>query len=281
MLKLICIFLSALCAYATQLNGIIIETSTVDEVEKAIEDADQSTLVLFDVDETLILAADPILRPAARGIFNELAKKTIKNPELVPPGTYEEHYFLGLILFHIQYALVDPKIIPLIESLQSKQIKTIAFTKLFTGPFGKIPSLEDWRIAHLRKLDIDFRCAFPHLFVKEVPGIGNEGKSALFKEGVLFANAHDKGPVLSAFLKELDWAPKKVIFVDNRLDYLESVEEALEGTGIDYLGLHYTAVEYQTVDIDKRLAEYQLMHLLQHGVWLSEEEALELCKISF
>ncbi len=138
-----------------------------------------------------------------------------------------------------------------------------------TGACGIIPSLEDWRIDHLKKHNIDFSRAFAVNFEL---GDHND-KRALFKSGVLCADKQDKGPVLLAFLEKIRYKPSRIIFIDNKLEYLKSVEEALQETKIEFTGFHYTAVEDRPCIVDEKLAEFQLLHLIQTDRWLTHQEA--------
>lgn len=90
---------------------------------------------------------------------------------------------------------------------------------------------------------------------------------------MLCANKQDKGPVFVAFLEAIQWKSRQVIFIDNRLDYLKSVEAALDGTGIEFIGFHYKDVENSPRIVNEHLAKFQLMHLAKTGEWLSDQEA--------
>jgi len=262
------------CLLFANLSALIVEAPNLDPFEKELENVDQNSFVLFDVDETLLVPKDLILNPYAREIWNNFAKETIKNPIIVPPGKHHDEYFLGQVLSKIEYEVVDPKIVEIIRTLQRKNIKTIAFTKMPVGSLGIIPSMEDWRIEHLKKHQFDFSAAFPH-FQETKINVLSTGISSLFKKGVLCANKQDKGPVLTAFLEFIRWKPSKVIFIDNRFDYLKSVEIALEETGIEFIGFHYKDVENRPRIVNDSLAKFQLMHLAQTGEWLSDQEASE------
>lgn len=261
------------CLLFTQLSALIIEAPNLNRFEETLETIDQQSLVLFDVDETLLIPKDLILNPYAREAWNEYAKETIENPEIVPPGKYDDAYFFGQVLSKIEYKVVDPKVVGIVRSLQRRNIKTIAFTRMPVGPLGVIPSMEDWRIGHLKKHQFDFSPAFPQ-FPEIKINVLSTGISSLFKQGMLCANKQDKGPVFTAFLDAIQWKPLHVVFIDNRLDYLKSVEIALEGTGIEFIGFHYRDVENRPRVVNEQLAKFQLRHLAETGEWLSDEEAL-------
>jgi hypothetical protein len=67
------------------------------------------------------------------------------------------------------------------------------------------------------------------------------GSCPLFKKGILFTNEINKGAALTAFLQTAGPAPTAIIFIDDRLDHLESVEKALAAfdPAIRYDGLHF------------------------------------------
>lgn len=271
-MKKILITLFASCLIFTQLRAVIIEAPNLNQFEETLKTIDQQSLVLFDVDETLLFPKDLILNHYAKEIWNRYAKETIDNPEIVLPGKCDDQYFLGQVFSKIEYEVVDPKIVEIVRSLQSRNIKTIAFTKMFVGSFGIISSMEDWRIEHLKKHQFDFSGAFPQFQEMKI-NVLSTGISSLFKKGVLCANKQAKGPVLIAFLEAIQWRPSQVIFIDNRLDYLKSVEIALEKTGIEFIGFHYRDVENRPCVVNEHLAKFQLMHLAKTGEWLSDQEA--------
>ena len=265
--------LIAACLFLTSLSGVIIEVPNLDLFEKAIQSSDQNSLVLFDVDGTLIESKDLIFRSSAIERSLQCYNEIFENPDVAPPGKHEKEYFLGQILSQIGYEVVNPKIVTLIESLQRQNIKTIAFTRLDTGPCGPIQALEDWRIEHLRKLGMDFKPAFPDLQEIRWDHLTLKGKVPLYKEGVLYANKQGKGAILLAFLEAAKWMPSQVFFIDDRLEYLESVEEALKGTGVDFVGFHYTEATDRPCIIDEQLVKFQMIHLAKTGRWLSDDEA--------
>lgn len=269
--KIISILLTS-CLLFTQLRAIIVEAPDLNRFEEVLKTIDQQSLVLFDVDETLLLPKDLILNPYVREAWNQYAKETIENPEIVPYGKYDDQYFLGQVLSKIEYKVVDPKVVEVIRSLQRRNIKTIAFTRMPVGPLGIIPSMKDWRIEHLKRHQFDFSGAFPH-FQEVKINVLCTGIPSLFKRGMLCANKQDKGPVLTAFLDAIRWKPSQVIFIDNKLDYLKSAETALEGTGIDFIGFHYKDVENRDHSVNDHLAKFQLMHLAKTGEWLGDQEA--------
>ena len=73
-----------------QLRAVIIEVPNLNRFEETLKTVDQQSLVIFDVDETLLIAKDMLLKPNVREIWNQYAKETIENPEIVPSGKYND-----------------------------------------------------------------------------------------------------------------------------------------------------------------------------------------------
>lgn len=266
--------LSLLCfvLFFANLNALIIHTPNLETFEKAIAEADQNSLIMLDVDDTIIVAKDMILQSRAMQTWKDLLVETIKNPLIVDTSKYNHEYFVSKVFLKMECDLVDSRLISLLKDLQNKNLKTIAFTKLRSGRFGIIEELADWRASQLKQKEIDFRSPF---FQHPEVVIQHGDVEGYFKNGILHANKGTKGPVLVEFLNHINWKPTKIYFLDDRMDYLESVEEALKDSGIEFFGFHYTDLEERPFHLDVDLARFQLMYLAKNGIWLNDAEALE------
>lgn len=147
---------------------------------------------------------------------------------------------------------MDPNILNILADIQSKQIKAIALTSGYTGKFGYIEKREDLRIEKLKEVGISFKDSFPEI----EPIIFDNIKKAdpkhypMFKEGIVFACRLPKGEVLQSFLTQAKFTPKKIIFVDNKLKNIKSVQEFCENAKIDFHGFHYTFLDNIQVSIN-------------------------------
>lgn len=268
------LWLFASCVLAVQLFATITETANLQPLEKLIPQLDEHSLVLFDVDETLIIPEDVILRPCAKEQAEKLTKDILENTKFVRKGKYKDGYLLSKVFSKMKFIIIDPTVLSLIQQLQQKGVKTIAFTAMQTGPFGVIPNMENWRIQQLHALGIDFSSAFPnHPYTALKTTI--KGPNPLFKQGVLATDNVPKGTVLKTFLDIIRWKPTKVVFIDNSLANLKTVETALGELKIDFIGFHYTAANTYPCQVDLKLAEIQFRHLAEFGEWLRDSEAMQ------
>lgn len=243
--------------------GEIITTSNFGRIEEEVEKLDNNSLVLFDVDATLIVPDDAILKPQAKNIFKYLIA-----------GHLDRDLFRDIRL-KASHSLVDPRSIALVQNLQEKKISVLAFT---AAP-AKIRGVEqpgDWRIDELQRYGFNFSLCCPICGVLEIPKSADQQHFPMFKSGVLFSSFHPKGDILVVFLQITGLDPKKVVFVDDELEHVQSVITCLEKCGVDCIGIHYTAANEAPCDLKLEQARFQVNYFIQHDIWLSDNESDKL-----
>jgi len=99
-----------------------------------------------------------------------------------------------------------------------------------------------------------------------------------FKRGIIFGCP--KGDVLSAFLDHAQWKPKRIIFIDDFLEFVNSMEEMAEKRDIDFVGIHYTAAQAVPCDLNEEMMKFQLDYFAKTRTWLCDDEAKMLLKES-
>lgn len=255
--------------FIASLYAQIIQAPNLTPLEKELETVDQDTWVIFDIDDVLLKGKDELLLPCGG--------KFIKKMDL----EFQKKYSLkhcqmlwSLVRLQGKEELVDPKIRSIIQNLLAKKIQAIALTNAITGPLGKIKSLEEWRVGVLKKQGIDFSRSFglKSFRLNLKPKISQNGIPTYYG-GVLFAAGLPKGKVLKAFLEKIKRYPKKFIFIDDKCKNLEFVEECCREMGIEFIGLHYTAVQNFPKTLNEKRAKFQFSVLEKEHKWLSDQEA--------
>ncbi len=255
----------------------VIQTSNLMPIEAALEKADTDTLVIFDVDDVLLMPNDQILKKSNKSYLEEIERKIEKRL-----GEPAAQILYSIIFFERLNSPVDKKIIKLISRLQDNDIKVLALTNCFTGRFGKIASMEDWRIYELKRIGYNFGKSWSGLAPQHFEGLGKMGSglsvksrsAPAFKNGVVFTSSVSKGEALKAFLAYAHFAPKKIIFIDDKKKHLESVESIAKSLGIPFVGFEYTAVADKPASaLDEKRARLQFEILEKEHKWLSDEEA--------
>ena len=268
MLRTFFSFLLIGLSIGSPLSSKIIEAHDLDTLHEHFKSLDSQSLLLWDVDETLMIPSDAILKPCNVDFLDFLIGTYFSNK-----SKDEAKLLFSQIYHRSAFCLVDLRSVELIASLKSRSIPMIAFTAMRTGSYGKITSMEEWRVNHLRALGIDFSSTFPqHDKLKWAEMFPYMGYPA-FKEGVLCSDRMPKGIVLASFLEKINYQPNQIIFIDDNLDFLESVDEEMEEMKIPFIGIHYRAVELLEPFLDEELAHHQFHVLTTEGTWLPDHEA--------
>lgn len=224
----------------------------------------QKSLVVFDIDETLITPTDGLLKPTGRS-FQGWQKISLEQLE----------YYLSVILANINYALLDEAAPILLSTLHRNGIATIGLTVCSTGSVGVIPSLSLWRCDQLKKLGINFSSHWIEEYIfselLEVPS----AHPPLFKNGILFTGdlqhpeKSSKGLLLGAFFDRVMWEPEQIVFIDDNLMHLESVRQIADQRKIPFRGYCMNGPMHV---LNEKIAEFQLQTLVDTGKWISEQE---------
>jgi len=232
--------------------------------EIKFDDLPQKTLVIFDIDETLITPADVLLKPVG-GNFKGWQK--IKPEQL-------EHY-LSIMLANTNYVLVDQAIPSLLAVLHQQKISTMGLTACSTGCVGVIPSMTQWRCDQLRQLGINFSSYFTEEYIfSELVDV--TAHPPLFKNGILFTGdlqhpeKSSKGQLLGAFLDRVAWNPEQIIFIDDHLKHLEAVQKMLDQRKIPFRGYQ---MDTPSPMLNEKIAAFQIQTLLDSGNWISDSQA--------
>ncbi|KKK55230.1 hypothetical protein LCGC14_3076640, partial [marine sediment metagenome] len=83
----------------------------------------------------------------------------------------------------------------------------------------------------------------------------------LYKKGILFAKGIEKGRVLDQFLKKINFKPKSVIFIDDKLKYLDEVEKFCKKLKIKFLGLRYGYLDKKVNNLQGFICDIQHKNL--------------------
>lgn len=262
------LFLSILHADHTQITSF-------KEISKELNDSDETTLIIFDIDEVLITTEDHFIHPYSENTFMPLVQKAMANA-ITFEDKKELEEKLSLCFLQPKRVLIEENTPHLIKGLKDKGIKVIALTSCQTGTFGIIPKVERWRIDHLNSLNINFSSSFPHIKRQFLAEIATPGKTApLYEDGILFSYGYKKGEVLKAFLKQCNFTPSKVVFIDDLDENLDSVKAALDSLNIELKEYQYAgATRFFKQKADETILKYQLAHLIKNSEWLSDSEVV-------
>ncbi len=127
---------------------------------------------------------------------------------------------------------VEPEFVALIQALQEKGVRVMGFTH-------RQPSVVDSTVRQVRSLGLEFDA--PSSWAGRTVQINGP---ALCESGILFVGDYNKkGDVLAAFLDLSEPKPERIVFMDDKRKNVEELEPLAAELKIDYLGVHYTAID--------------------------------------
>jgi len=278
---LICV-LSCSIAYAE-----IRQTDDLEIIKREIFASPKDTLVVFDIDLVLITPSDEIFILC----FTDEGQKLLVNIHedlwnRLPLHEVEE--MQSILMLTQPWRAVTPNTPQIFNQIKSKGYKVLGLTASGTGAFGKIRSREKWRVEELKSIGITFDKNFvnakPGALDSYIPNVSKyyaKARSACFpaaENGIIFTCQIPKGETLDAYLQFAKIKPNKIIFIDDRIDNLETVSEYCKKYNIQFIGYEYTAIKEQGkhLKLNSRRAKLQFKLLELTKTWLDDEQADKL-----
>lgn len=266
-LFLIMAFSSTSCA--TGCEQKITRINSIVEAKPFFALADAKTLVIFDIDSTITTPSSSVLQRQTflrhkdfmDSCFNHLAEN-------------EKRIFLHLVVSGSPSMLVEEGFPAIIEELQKRNVKTIAYTASKTGPLGEMKSFPQWRFNELKRLGIDFSKAFKgSVLFKDLPDIGGDFPG--MERGIVYSDyANSKGDVLQHVLQTLQMHVARIVAIDDKKKNLQSLLEATVryDPKVDFAGLHYHGLQ----NIPEALVDF---NLFKHVILKTLSKTKILCNM--
>lgn len=253
MKKKVTVWALVLISVIFSLPALIVETNSIESVKTH---ADPNTLILFDIDNTLI---EPVQELGTDQWFEH---RIMEYKALgLPSGEAKEKALSEYVAIH-SITKVKPveKITPsFIAQLQQEGYVCMGLT-------SRGLSLATRTVEQLKSVGIELTQTAPS---KEDFYFTNH-HGVLYRAGILFASGTHKGNALVKLLHHLHLIPEKIVFIDDKLQQLKDTQKALENDGIAFVGLRYGFLDEKVANFRKVVADIQFAHF---GHILSDEEA--------
>jgi len=275
-LFLMCSF-SACALFITQ---TVQEIDSFDQVQDTLSKADASTLIVLEINDTLLTYQDQQLRKKFREseFIQQLEDKYEALIRQHKNAQSYERLLRGIILKTAKKRLIEPNAVEQIKQARDKGAKVILLTHTTVAPFGEgkhcvIPNVPEWRFAELLSFGIDLSSSFPEsqIIFDQLPKY--LGYHPVFYKGILFANTVLKGRMLGAFLDKVGWKPSMVIFFDANRDQVQDVAKEMKKRRISYRGYYYKGEAKLPGQLDEEIAAMQQYYLFKHEKWLDDGQA--------
>lgn len=247
------LFLIGLMTLVLTVDAEVRTMSDLISIQREVETCDATSLVLLDIGGTLLVPKDASFHPQ----YQEWTRAWIRSH--YPDLTHEEVVKCTRTFEATKEAwrVVNPDWKALLSLGQSQGIKIVAFTKVHMDT-----SLVGTRAVNLTNHGLKMMDCLPEL---------TTGSSFAYANGVIETGADLKGPVLTEVLSRLSWKPSKIIFVDDRIEQVQSVDAACREAGILCVAFHYTEAKGNPPQFIEENVDYQLRTLIEEGRWVPQE----------
>lgn len=236
----------------------VVSTYSLIDIMPQLLACAQTSLYLIDIDDTLLIAHDKIMRNANLERHNLLKARLGQEPN--------GDLLTAEVFNRMRYQLLEPIFPSLIDELKQTSHGVFGFTARPLQPFYFNDRGEDFISRQLAKLNIHFSC--------------NARSFHVLKHGIFFCGNNPKGDMLKDFFAslngEIDF--NNIVLIDDRLDNINHVAHAIEewnklyNAHLSFLGVHYKAADLFDHTINESILEKQLYLLLTHGIYYSEFE---------
>lgn len=243
------------------------QITSFQEAQSELSTCNKDTLIVFDIDDTLLRPVDAVVNFAQYPYLFRL-NILLSHPFLFMSKKWE--YYASIVWKNIDWQLMQDDIPALIDTLK-RQCTVIALTAIETGRFGIIENFIQWRKNLLKRFNINFDTQFGNAVFKTLPSY--RANYPELAEGVLYCNGISKGKVLGAFLDYAHLQPHTIIFFDDIEKNLISVEQMCKTRNICFIGFHYIRKKQYITPWNGKRILFQIDHLIKNNQWLSDKDA--------
>lgn len=230
---------------------LFISAKTANEVLNHLDKLPQSSIIFFDIDDTIITPASKTFRAKPH---NQLIDDIKKNKQKYT----NYHEIVSNWRLQRKIMLLDKDWPNVINHLKL-QFPVYALTKMDSGKFGNIESMEQWRYKELKSLKIEFS--------ENNKIVSNAG----FLHGIFYTAELSKSQTLDKYFPTLN--ATTIVLVDDRIEHLEDVKNFCDAHHIKFIGILFKGLGTLTDKPDPAIAEFQREHLIQTAQWLEDDEA--------
>lgn len=253
-------FLFIICSiWSFFLCAEIRETHHFSDVLSCIN---EDTLLVLDIDDTLLI---PVQMLGCDEWFMHRLELHKKNGLEFSKALDRSLAEWEAIRHLTEMEIVEPGTETIIKEIQDKGIYTMGLTTQGIA-------LSHRTIEQLTSVGIDLSNSSPfssgHYFEQKHLGV-------LFRKGVLFTSGTSKGKALFKLCDHFNYAPKRIVFINDKITHLRDIEEEAIFRGVEFIGLRYSYMDERKNQFDPHVAEIQFTESGFHEILSDEEAALK------
>lgn len=241
-----------------------------DITKDLIKLVDRSTVVLIDIDDTIITPKSKMFRYNSihRSFIDTLAQQAKDKPFF--------YKAIGNWLSQRKIMLVEEDWANFIEQLKQTGALVFGFSKLLPATYKLLKEPEEWRYNELSHLGIHFTSSVNNQPLIKLANLDKQ--NALFYKGIIFTAPFAKSQVLVDFMRITKTLPRKIIIFSNRADEIKQIEDSFKIFDLDLYSIYYLAAAQIAGKPDSAVVKFQQDTLINTGKWLEDEEAERLLR---
>jgi len=244
------------CLCTLTLSAEIIETHSFKEVPSYLT---EDTLLVLDIDDTLLI---PVQMLGCDEWFNHRFTTYMKSG-LSPSVALDRSLAEWEAIRHLtEMEVVEQETVQIIQEMQASGVHMIGLTT--QGVALSHRTIEQLKANNIILSDTAPLKGF-HYFEQKDLGV-------VYRKGVLFTSGTAKGQALFTLCDHFGYAPKRVVFINDKTTHLKDIEEEAEKRGVEFIGLRYAYSDDRKARFDAEVAHIQFTNSGLHNL-LSDEEA--------
>ena len=234
----------AFCLCVASLGAQIIELGHFKELEKYATD---ETLLILDIDDTLLVPEQMLgCDEWFQCRWNHHQKEGLSKSDALEKSLAEWEAVRHLTKMEI----VEPGIEKIISNLQKKNCRMMGLTT--QGLALATRTSQQLNEKHIN-LTVTAPTKHDHYFLLKEHGV-------LFRNGILFTSGRHKGAALFQLLDQMDYHPKRIVFINDKASHLTEIKEVAQTKSVEFIGLRYAYSDARKKKFSPAVAEYQFSH---------------------
>lgn len=221
-----------------------------------LSQVDQKTLVVFDIDNTLVRQNSMI---GTHQWGDYLAERAVRFGVEEKTAKDSQHKAFADVQPFVNVVPVEIEILEMLEQLSKRGISNFALT-------ARSSVLQSVTLRQLQVLKHNFSKSFP--MIKNTELLKN-----YLKDGVIFSGSTPKGELLKLIIENSEQKFTRIIFVDDKAYNLDSVEKSFAQSSIELKSYRYGAADIFIKNFEAVIADTIYGVLKVNGILISDDEA--------
>lgn len=240
------------------LQAKIIEINEINDIRSHIT---ENTLIFFDIDDTLISA--PLSLGCSQWRIWARQKLSTQSRDL---ELFDRLLFY--IAKHIPYQAVESSTSSLIADLHHAGHTVLGLTARGRSYWYQTKIEEIDRFTHKQLCDVGIDFANTR-----IPKGLQSLDPAYFYKGIFFTNHILKGDFLTSLFTHVKYTPSLILFIDDHLEEVQSVEKAMQEIGVPCIAFWYKRKYVNQQNFDAMMTNIQLESLLFRNEVIDDDSA--------